>query len=58
MARGGVIRRSVESTDEIRPLVAKHGWRRVWRVGLDMLGYPPTWEPSLLEVLNLKSELE
>jgi hypothetical protein len=53
-----VIRRSVESTDEIRPLVAKYGWRRVWRVGIDVLGYPPTWEPSLIEVLNLKSELE
>lgn len=48
----------MHETESLRSLVAKHGWARVWSVGLSVLGYPPTWEPSLIELLNLKNELE
>lgn len=31
-------------------LVAAHGTNEVWRVGLDVLGYPPTWITHTFEV--------
>lgn len=53
-----MIQQSVESTDDLRLLIELFGWNRVWNVGTKFLGYPPTWEPSLIEILRLKKELE
>jgi hypothetical protein len=44
-------------TGALRGLVDQYGWQRVWAVSESLFGYPPTWEPSLLEILQLKSEL-
>lgn len=52
-----MIAASVESTPELQKLVEKHGWSRVWSVGERVLGYPPTWEISLIELLQLKEAL-
>lgn len=38
-------------------MVAEFGWYRVYAAGLDCFGYPPTWEPSLRELLDLKTLL-
>lgn len=39
-------------------MVAKFGPARVWLAGLDQLGYPITWGPSLPEILTTKKALE
>ena len=47
---------SVESCEMLRPLL-KHGAARVWRAGLDALGYPPTWVDTTSEVMTILNEL-
>jgi hypothetical protein len=48
----------MDSTTELRRLVDRFGHHKVWSVGLKVLGFPPTWEPSLVEVLSLSKELQ
>lgn len=43
---------------ELTNLVNVHGWWKVYETGLRLFGYPPTWEPSLSELLQLKNLLE
>ncbi len=39
-------------------LAEQHGAERVWRVGIETLGYPPTWQDMLSEVMELQQALE
>lgn len=39
-------------------LVAKHGGRAVYAVGLQALGYPPTWSTSGAEFVTVKRALQ
>jgi hypothetical protein len=41
----------------LRPLVAKYGAAFVWNVGLEDLGYPPTWCYDGKEVVKLKDAI-
>lgn len=41
-----------------RQLVERFGQGKVWSVGLDALGYPPTWITHGSEVAQLRSALE
>ena len=43
----------------LRKLVEEHGCKRVWDVGLDVLGFPPNWsEPSVTQANRLRVALE
>jgi hypothetical protein len=39
-------------------MVEKYGWFRVYEAGLELIGFPPTWDPSLKQLLAIKSYLE
>jgi len=49
-------------TDEwpavIRSLVQQYGAEQVWRAGLAVFGYPPTWTHRFNEVSRLQAALE
>jgi len=49
---------AVEEGSPLAPLVRKFGFDRVYSVGIDVLGYPPTWFPDIRDLLLLKSTLE
>jgi hypothetical protein len=45
----------------LRPYVEAHGADAVYRIGLDVLGYPPAWSASTKEnaaVINAMEALE
>lgn len=40
------------------PLFDRYGGRAVYEIGLDVLGFPPTWAfPSVDQVLQVKNHL-
>lgn len=39
-------------------LMERFGGYRVWNVGIEVLGFPPTWNPSTREILLLQETLE
>ena len=41
----------------MRPLVTRYGWEQVWRTGLDVLGYPPTWAQESATAAKLAEAL-
>lgn len=47
-----------ESPPHIAALIEQYGADRVWRIGLNVLGYPVSWEPNGLELLTLAKELK
>jgi hypothetical protein len=53
-----VIAESVSSYPPLSGLVQKFGWCRVYETGLELFGYPPTWEPGLKELLDLRNLLK
>lgn len=42
----------------MRPTIELYGGDRVYRLGLDALGYPPTWNPSLDELATIERLLK
>jgi len=44
--------------EKLRPLVEKHGADKVYRVGLETLGFPPNWSfPSREQILLLENAM-
>jgi hypothetical protein len=41
----------------LRPIVAEHGADRVYAVGLEVLGFPPTLDPSVNQVRSILAAL-
>lgn len=39
-------------------LMNRFGGYRTWLAGLDVLGWPPTWNPSTQELLKIQTNLE
>lgn len=39
-------------------LAEQHGAWRVYTTGIEVLGYPPTWQDLLSEVMELQAALE
>lgn len=46
-----------EWPEHLRPLVGKYGAEHVWRVGLGLFGFPPTWQISGLQLQALTTTL-
>ncbi|TWT65646.1 hypothetical protein Pan14r_51930 [Crateriforma conspicua] len=44
--------------EPITTLVERFGWARVYEAGFHVFGFPAFWDPSLKQVLDLKSFLE
>lgn len=42
----------------LRPLVAEYGADRVNRIGREVLGFPPQWDPSVNQVQALAAALQ
>lgn len=42
----------------LRVLADEFGPVRVWKVGMEVFGYPPTWEPSVTDLLRLQTALK
>jgi hypothetical protein len=40
------------------PLLRKHGEEKVRRVGLEVLGYPPTWITDFTEIQKLLRKIK
>lgn len=47
----------MEDVPLLQSLVDQFGPEMIYEAGLKVLGYPPTWEPSLKEVLQIKQFL-
>ena len=45
-------------TPALLPLAEKYGPAPVWFAGIEALGWPPTWQPSLRDVLRISEYLE
>lgn len=43
---------------DLLPLVEQHGERRLWSVGIEALGYPPTWADYRGEQLKVAVALD
>lgn len=42
----------------LRSFAEEFGPLRVWDAGISVLGYPPTWEPSVHEITEVVSYLK
>lgn len=45
-------------TPALLPLANQYGPAAVWFAGEEILGWPPTWQPSLRDVLLIQEYLE
>lgn len=41
----------------LAPLIDTHGPTAVWHTGIRVLGYPPSWFPTVSDVLHIEDEL-
>ena len=42
---------------DLLPLCQRYGFERVWSLGLEMFGFPPTWELTGTQLVKLTSSL-
>ena len=52
------IAEQLESELFLQEVVETFGCEVVWRTGLDLLGYPPSWDVPIEKVVDLKRKLE
>lgn len=48
---------SLRSMPALRPLLDEFSAERIWKVGLEVLGFPPTWAPSINDLMKVKEAL-
>ncbi len=48
----------VLDTPKLVPLAQRFGGSAVWKAGIEVLGFPPTWQPSTSDVLKIQEYLE
>ena len=51
-------RASLDEKKDLSHLIERYGHGQVWNAGVEVLGYPPTWWLSELEVLLVTRKLE
>ena len=49
---------ALSDCQQLQTLVAKYGAREVWEAGLEVLGFPPAWQPSLNDAAKIQQHLE
>ena len=48
---------TMKDVEALQPFIMEFGCREVWEAGLHVLGFPPTWKPSLNDLIKLREYL-
>jgi len=48
----------LSDSNHLQPLIEQYGAERVWKIGIETLGYPPSWAVGLQSALQIQDALE